>query len=255
MFRKLLLKKVSLATTSLLLISSLSLPTLANNYSQDVNSSEITSQQTTSQTDSSETITVGGKVVNVDTFTIDEVYKDVKKIIDNDTINRLKALNIEYYTENGNIKMKDPSPENIAKYNAAYNTTKLTRATSYPTAWNPMPTYSVTVSKKFQKATKQAFSAAMATWLKDKTSSWQSLATNAAIAFGTYYFLNSDVEDVYTYITYRYRALSAGSWDQIGNFIGDYEIEKTERTTKSTTNTGGQVLVTKKKSSIIDPFF
>lgn len=247
MSRKLFSKKNLLSATSLLLIVSLSLPALANDYSRGAS----TSQQITSRIDSSETITVGGKRVDVSTFSTKEAYKNVKKVIDKDTVNRLNALNIEYYIENDTIKLENPTRENIAKY----NNNAITRATTYPTAWTNMPASNAVLSKKFQKATKTAFATAVGTWLKSKTSSWEALASAATIAFGTYYFLNSDVADVYTYITYSYRALSAGKFDSMGNFIGDYEIKKSERTTLSTTDTGGQLTTTIKKSSIVDPWF
>ena len=128
-------------------------------------------------------------------------------------------------------------------------------SSTYPTEWVYMPQYDRVFSKKFYKATKTAFAAMISQWLTGKTANAYVLATSAALAFGTYYFVNSDEEDVYTFIWYYDRELGPGKFGDTGYFMGDYQFRKVERITKSPSGTGGQVTQRYENSTIIEPFF
>lgn len=104
-------------------------------------------------------------------------------------------------------------------------------------------------------ATRSAFSAELTTWISTKVSDPKIIVTAAVAAFGTYWFVNIEEEDVYYFAQYYYRETGPGRFDINGNFLGDYEIKKVERTTKNSNNTGGQTTTTIKKSTIISAFF
>ncbi len=126
---------------------------------------------------------------------------------------------------------------------------------SYPGPWVKMNNYSYSTSKKFRAATKTAFATVLESWIVERVYLPSTLAARAAAAFGTYYFVATDEENVYYFKEYHYRELSAGYFDSLGNFIGDYQIRKTERTTRSSGGTGGQTYVQYKYSSIVTPTF
>ncbi len=126
---------------------------------------------------------------------------------------------------------------------------------SYPTAWVPIIQYDVATSNVFVKATKTAFAAAVGGFLTGTCSNAYSVAATAAVAFGTYYFVESDTERVYYFHTYQWREIGPPSYDYNGNVIPQYEIQKTQRTTKNSNATGGQVTVTSQYGSILTPWF
>ena len=127
------------------------------------------------------------------------------------------------------------------------------RVTSGGYHWVKMNNYSYSTSKKFRVATKSAFIAVLEAWKVEKVYLPSTLVTRAAAAFGTYYFLTTDEENVYYFKEYHYRELGAGFFDSLGNFIGDYQIRKTERTTLNSNGTGGQTYIKYEYSSIVTP--
>lgn len=128
-------------------------------------------------------------------------------------------------------------------------------AITYPTAWVPNSQWNVATSDLFLKSTKQAFGAAVTALVATKASNAYAVGIAAAGGFGTYYFVNSSNERVYYYHSYRYREYGPPTYDDMGNAIPKFEIEKTQRTSKNSDWTGGQVTVTIEKSSIVTPWF
>ncbi len=128
-------------------------------------------------------------------------------------------------------------------------------ATTYPTAWVPNSQWNTAYDNVFYKATKTAFASSVTSFLSGKASNAYSLGLTAASAFGTYYFLNSDTERMYYFTSYQYREYGPPSYDSNGNIIPKYEIQKTQRTTKNSNWTDGQVTVTTQQGSIVTPWF
>jgi len=176
------------------------------------------------------------------------------------TIERLRSSGIDVIkSQDGEIQLVDTSAESIARANSKLENNLELRsfraASSYPTAWVHEPLYDVETSKKFQKATKSAFAAAFFAWVGAETLNPKAIAKAAAAAYATYYFVESDEEDIYLQIKYYYRETGPGRFDYNGNFMGDYQIKKVARTTLNSDYTGGQVTTTIKDSTIIEPFF
>jgi hypothetical protein len=67
--------------------------------------------------------------------------------------------------------------------------------------------------------------------------------------------VNSNTEDLYTFIYYYYRELGPGFFDSNGTFIGDYEIRKEMRVTKNSDGSGGEYGRDDRKSPIVEPWF
>lgn len=66
---------------------------------------------------------------------------------------------------------------------------------------------------------------------------------SAGIAYGGYYFVNTDEQPIYMKIAYAYRELGKGRFDMTGNYMGNYQIKRVIRTTKNKNLTGGQQTV------------
>jgi hypothetical protein len=128
-------------------------------------------------------------------------------------------------------------------------------ATSYPTPWVPNSQWNVMVSQKFIEATKSAFVDGMTAFVATKASNAYAVAVAAGAGFGSYYFLNSNEEVVYYYHSYQWREVGPPSYDSNGNIYPQYEIQKTQRTSKNSDWTGGEVTVTSQYGSIITPWF
>ncbi|WP_460000436.1 hypothetical protein [Paradesulfitobacterium aromaticivorans] len=128
-------------------------------------------------------------------------------------------------------------------------------ATSYPTDWVPMSQYNVATNNIFQKATRTAFSTALGGFLTGTCSNAYSIAATAAVAWGSYYFVEYDTERVYYYHSYQWREVGPPSYDSNGNIYPQYEIQKTQRTSKNSDWTGGQVTVTSQYGTILTPWF
>lgn len=111
------------------------------------------------------------------------------------------------------------------------------------------------LDKKFTKATKTAFAAGVTTWLTGFTGGAAALGKIAGGAFATYYFVETDTQNVYTFLKYYYRELGKGKFGPTGSYMGNYEIKKVERITKSSKGSGGQTKTRYKKSTIVEPFF
>lgn len=238
------------------LITTLTMSTTMTVFASQMNKEpdEIGEIEEISSIEQTETLTIGGAEIYINEVDENNIFENVEKLIDPKVTSELDSLGLEYYTENGIIKLTNPTEENISKFNN-YKSNKISTRATYPTGWTNMPQYSIGRSKKFTKASKSAFATTLGLWLKTQTSSWESLAATAAISYGTYYFLNTDVEDVYTFINYKYRELGVGKFDSWGNYMGNYEIHKFERVTKSSNNTGGQTKTSTQKSTIITPTF
>ncbi|WCF11528.1 hypothetical protein NDS46_31720 (plasmid) [Paenibacillus thiaminolyticus] len=179
-------------------------------------------------------------------------------------ISILEKNNIDFQIIDGKLMLKQTTHEAVTKANillrSAPKVTSFTESSisvfaSYPTPWVHNKTHDIVRSKKFTGATKTAFSAAFAVWAKDITTSWQELLAVAVGGFGGYYFINTDEEDLYTFIKYYYRELGPGRFDMIGNFLGDYEIKKEMRVTKNSNGTGGSFDTDIRKSTTVDPWF
>lgn len=168
------------------------------------------------------------------------------------SLSALKSSNIEVIVNSDNkIVLKNANKESIEKANQILRTVTLS---GYPTPWYPLKNYSYVTSKKFRAATEAAFLAVIGAWWVDGVLIPATLAKSASFAFGTYYFVERDEENIYYSKKYQYRELSAGSFDSMGNFIGDYQISKVERTTlDSSGTTGGQTLTKYEYTSILVP--
>lgn len=172
----------------------------------------------------------------------------------------LEANGIDYYIENGNIKLKETSPELTEKINGLLKSQFQDNGSpsvfaSYPTAWTHMKQYDISRSKKFLAATKTAFVAAFTAWAKNIATPWREVVAVGAGGYAVYYFINSDQEDIFTFVKHYYRELGPGFFDHNGTFIGDYEIRKDIRVTNNSSGTGGNFASETKKSSIIEPWF
>lgn len=198
----------------------------------------------------------GGSALASENLTEDTV----PSMLDEKVIEILQENEIEYtITEDNQIQLVHPTSGDIEFANNLlkeyWNQQEFFNLTSYPTPWVEMRQYEIHSNNKFEVATKSAFAAAVSMWLIDKTSSYTNLAKYAAAAFGTYYFVNTHVETVYYNAKYYYRELGPGFFNDIGNFIGEYEIRKIERLSKNPDYTGGQIETTNRESSILIPFF
>lgn len=154
--------------------------------------------------------------------------------------------------------LKETTSEAITKANSLLNSVtegSFSVFASYPNPYVHNKLYDIVRSEKFTAATKTAFSAAFAVWAKKITTSWQELLAVAVGGFGGYYFINTDKEDLYTFIKYYYRELGPGRFDMNGNFLGDYEIKKEMRVTKNSNGTGGSFDTDIRKSTVVDPWF
>ncbi len=148
--------------------------------------------------------------------------------------------------ENGNIKLKNTSQNTINEANQI-----LLKSKKYPTEWYPLKNYSVYSSKKFKKATKNAFASAMTSWLTTKIPSPQIIVGAAVSAYVTYYFVNSDECNVYFRYLYYYRIVGPTKFDKNGNAIPQYELKRKMTTSKNKKFTSGQNKTQTKKSSIL----
>lgn len=116
--------------------------------------------------------------------------------------------------------------------------------------------YDIVKSAKFTAATEYAFATAFTAWVSSNFSLPMPTLINVAVAgYGVYYFLNRTTEDLYTFIKYYYREVGPGFFDHNGNFIGEYQIRKTMRVTKSSSGTGGSYGEEIRNSSVIEPWF
>ncbi|HHW38088.1 MAG TPA: hypothetical protein GXX18_12770 [Bacillales bacterium] len=176
----------------------------------------------------------------------------------------MEENDIDFYIEDGYIiKLNKPTSELIDHVNVLLTKRNFESqsgitslaAVTYPTSWVYMRNYDRTTSNKFTKATKTAFVAALTAWLTGATGGAATLAKAAGAGFGGYYFIESDVEDVYHHMRYSYRELGPGRFTDTGSFMGDYEIKKVDRATKSSTDTGGDIVTRYYKSTIIEPFY
>lgn len=163
-------------------------------------------------------------------------------------INSFEAKNIDVVIDKtGEIVLANPTAENIAKANQELSTA----ATNYPTEWVHMTWNDVYTSKRIKAATKAAFATALTTWLTGVQAA-KTLIAVAAASFGVDYFVDDDTEDMYYSTIYHYRELGPGSFDSIGNFMGDYQIKRTERITNNSNYTGGDVETSYKNSTTLN---
>lgn len=150
--------------------------------------------------------------------------------------------------KNGNMKLEKVNAETIRLANQTLNKS----SKKYPTKWYPLINYSVYTSKKFKKATKNAFAAGMSNWLMTKIPNPQTIVGAAVAAYATYYFVNSDECNVYFRYLYYYRIIGPTKFDNNGNAIGQYELKRRMTTSKSKKFTSGQDKIQTKKSSILE---
>ena len=95
-------------------------------------------------------------------------------------------------------------------------------------------------TKKFQKASKTALTSTMVAWASGLKIP-QALITTFIGSFFSYWFIESDEVDIYAHVAYYYYEMGPGSFDSMGNFIGDYALKKTIRVTNNSDYTGGEV--------------
>ena len=169
------------------------------------------------------------------------------QVISDEEQELLKKEDIQVVSdENGNIKLKNTSQNTINEANQI-----LLKSKKYPTEWYPLKNYSVYSSKKFKKATKNAFASAMTSWLTTKIPSPQIIVGAAVSAYVTYYFVNSDECNVYFRYLYYYRIVGPTKFDKNGNAIPQYELKRKMTTSKNKKLTSGQNKTHTKKSSIL----
>lgn len=166
-------------------------------------------------------------------------------------INSLEEKGISVVmTADGDIKLSNPTPENILAANQSLTKTR----SSYPTEWVHMPLYDVYKSKHMRAATASAFATALTALLSGTLAS--TTIINIAVAnYGITYFTLSDEDDIYCFIKYYYREIGPGSFDMIGNFMGDYEIKKVERITTNSNETDGDVNISYQESTTLNAVF
>ena len=104
-------------------------------------------------------------------------------------------------------------------------------------------------------ASRTAFATGLTALLTGKTPNPKVAIVAAVAAYGTYFFVNADEEDIYVKIDYYYREVGPGRFDSAGTFIGDYEIKKTTRVTKNSNYTGGTLNTQVESSTILEPWF
>lgn len=173
----------------------------------------------------------------------------------------LEKNNIDFQIVDGKLMLKQTTLEAVTKANNLLGSTSQitpfaeTVFASYPTSWVHQKLSDIVKSQKFEAATKTAFAATFAVFAKKITTSWQELLAVAVGGFGGYYFINSEKEDLYTFIKYYYRETGPGRFDMNGNFLGDYEIKKEMRVTKNSDGTGGSTGNDIRKSTVVDPWF
>ncbi|SCW67338.1 hypothetical protein SAMN04487970_10274 [Paenibacillus tianmuensis] len=172
----------------------------------------------------------------------------------------LQDNNFDFTIVDGNIKLNQPTPAVVTKANNLLNSQfqqapSYSAFTSYPTPWTHMKNHDRGGSQKFDAATKTAFGAAFLAWARNITLSWQEVVGIAVAGYGVYYFANSHVEDLYTFIKYYYREWGPGRFDHNGTFIGDYELLKEMRVTKNSDGTDGSFGTDARRSTILDPWF
>lgn len=192
------------------------------------------------------------------------VYANVEKTTDSGILSKSEMNELQLQTVNsfeekgisvvmssdGKIKLANPTAENILNANQTLAKAK----SSYPTEWVHMPLYDVYKSKRLKAASASAFATALTALLSGTLAS--QVIINIAVAnFGVTYFVGYDEEDIYCFIKYYYRELGPGSFDMIGNFMGDYEIKKVERITKNSNGTGGDVNIDYQESTTLNAVF
>ncbi|MFC4600204.1 hypothetical protein [Cohnella hongkongensis] len=189
----------------------------------------------------------------------DEVKGEVPVLVNERVTSVLIANNIDFHVDNGTIKLTNTSPQFIAEVNgllgSKYQFNWSTFAAVYPGPWHHLVQYDNASSKKFTAATKTAFSLAFAAWVKNIFGPWQEIVAAAVAGYGTYYFVNSETEDLYTFVKYYFRELGPGFFDHNGNFYGDYEIRREIRVTKNSNGTGGSVENYSQNSTGLVPWF
>lgn len=178
-------------------------------------------------------------------------------------VNLLENNNIDFEIVDGKLSLTDLSSDSIAEVNellklTANNQAKSVSAlaTTYPTSYIHLQQYDRVTSAKFSAATKYALSATFLEWAKSKfLPDPYRLSVVAAGGFGAYYFINSNVENLYTHIQYSFRERGPGRFDVNGNFMGDYELLKEMRVTLNSSNTGGSYDKDIRLSTILEPWF
>ena len=104
-------------------------------------------------------------------------------------------------------------------------------------------------SKKFKKAGRQAFASAVSAVVVGKCLDPKGIGIAAAVGFGTYYFVNKDVENVYYNIKHYWRKEGPGKYDSAGNYkIKRYCITKKKGAKK------GQKSTAYRKTTQLIPF-
>lgn len=113
-------------------------------------------------------------------------------------------------------------------------------STKYPTKWTYVPTHNLRYNKKARKAGKSAFAATLTSFLKGKVTNPVTLAGVAASAYGTYYFVNSDEQNVYFSIKYYYRLIKKPKSDSNGIYNNYIEMKRITKISKYSNFKNGQ---------------
>lgn len=169
-----------------------------------------------------------------------------KKIVEE----KLSSQNMDVIIDGNSVKLCNPTQENIQRANYL-----LAKSKTYPTKWVYRKNDDIRTNKKIKAASKSALAAAITSMVTAKGIVPGQVVASATAAFGTYWYLNSDVENVYYYAKYYYRELGPGKFDSIGNFMGDYQIKKVEKISKNSDFSSGYTEVSYKKSTICDYSF
>ena len=160
----------------------------------------------------------------------------------------MKSQGINCYIDSsGIIKLKNATPSTIQQANIALAKTK------YPTSWVHFKGYDVVTSKKFKKAGRQDFASAVSAVVVGKCLDPKGIGIAAAVGFGTYYFVNKDVENVYYNIKHYWRKEGPGKYDSAGNYIGNYKIKRYCITKKKGAKKGQKSTAYRKTTQLI-PF-
>lgn len=192
-----------------------------------------------------------------------EPYNEV--LVDQNVIDLLEREQIEYViTESNIIQLNNPNLKEISRLNSklkseftddvnksTLSANSVSQKSGYPTQWHHVNIWDRRTNKHFIKATKSALAAGITSWIFGWATSAKEIGQRAAAQFGTYYFVNGTKENIYYSTMHYYRTLGPGYFDSNGNHIGDYELKRVDRTTKSSDHTGGQSTTKYQKSTMV----
>lgn len=126
-----------------------------------------------------------------------------------------------------------------------------TKATKYPTKWTHIATEDRRYNKKARKAGKAAFASALTSFLTGKVTNPKVLALIAAAQYGTYYFVNTDEQNVYFSMKYYYRLIAKRKPDINGIDNKYIEMKRVTKISRYKNLKNGQTKIETRKTNQI----